>query len=56
MKRSERVEGVFITELAQRVSFESLDISPFYCCEKLLIFRKDLNLTDKSLFLTLLIP
>lgn len=29
MKRSECVEGVFITELAQRVSFESLDISPF---------------------------
>lgn len=27
MKRSECVEGVFITELAQRVSFESLDIS-----------------------------
>jgi len=38
MKRSECVEGVFITELAQRVSAESLDISPY------LLLRKAFNL------------
>jgi len=55
--RGQNVLKVCLLQSFHRGShLKALIFHHFYCYEKLLIFRKDLNLTEESPFMTLIIP